>query len=166
MEEVTKEFRKIACTLESFYDFMGFDDEFKLQMWYEALKDIPSDILLVVIKKWVSTSPKKPTVADLRELAVKLQVGALDVDKAWEKVSYAIRCIGRYRPEEAMESFDDITKEAVKSIGFVNLCNDENAMAHFRDMYKIACNRYIDRAKTPASINQLTDNMILMLEKK
>lgn len=54
-------------------------------------------------------------------------------------VSKAIGQYGMYRTEEAMESFDEVTREAVKRLGFQNICLSENIVAdraRFAEIYQ------------------------------
>ena len=51
----------------------------------------------------------------------------------------AIRYFGYYRIDEAMETFDDVTRQCVERLGFKNICISENInqdRANFRMIYE------------------------------
>ena len=61
------------------------------------------------------TNKFKPTVAELREIYAELVSPVLsDWSEGREKVSRAIGHYGMYKEEAAMESFDEITSQAIK----------------------------------------------------
>ena len=70
----------------------------------------------------------------------------------------AVRHYGYYREAEALESMDEITREACKRIGFINICLSENITADracFRQIYEQIAERKKTAAMLPAGLQQL-----------
>ncbi len=86
------------------------------------------------------TNKFKPTVAELREIYTDLVSPVLsDWSEGWEKVSKTIGHYGMYQEAAAMESFDEVTREVVKRLGFQNICLSENIVAdraRFAEIYQ------------------------------
>ena len=89
---------------------------------------------------WAVPNKFKPTVAELREIYAELVSPVLsDWSEGWEKVCKAIGHYGMYQEEAAMESFDEVTREVVKRLGFQNICLSENIVAdraRFAEIYQ------------------------------
>lgn len=119
-----------------------------MELWYRQLQDIPCEVAEVALQKWVSVNKWSPSIADIRELAASICGGEIsDWGESWEKVISACRRYGRNRALEAMESFDDITREAVKRVGgFIYICNSENIVAD-RARYEQVYNALAERKK-------------------
>ena len=92
------------------------------------------------LQKYMLTQKFKPTVAELREIYADLICPVIsDWSEGWEQVSKASGQYGMYRAEEAMESFDKVTKEAVKRLGFQNIYLSEKIAAdraRFAEIYQ------------------------------
>lgn len=110
-----------------------------MQLWYAQLQDIPYKVAEAALNKWVATNKWSPTIADLRELATDVTVGeAPDWGDAWHTVMRAVSKYGYNRQAEAMEFLDDVTREAVRRVGWYDICMSENVgveRANFRDIY-------------------------------
>lgn len=111
-----------------------------MELWYRELQDIPYNVAEASLRQWVSTNKWSPSIADIREAAATMQTGVTpDWGDGWEKVLAAIRKYGSYRIEEAMQSFDPITRKCVERLGFKNICMSENISsdrANFRMLYE------------------------------
>lgn len=135
------EWGKIAKAIKHYYPREAvLPDAEAMSLWYDALKDIDYAVMSTGLKKWVMTNRFSPQIADLREMAVETKEGVTGGwDQAWGSVRTAIRRYGYYQPEEALESLDDLTRDAVNAIGFRELCISENPMAdraHFQRIYE------------------------------
>jgi hypothetical protein len=89
-----------------------------------------------------------------------------DWGNGWEQVENAIRYYGTYRASEALESFDEVTREVVKRLGFNNLCLSENVQAdraNFRMIYEQLAQRKATNDQIPENLKQLINNMPLMI---
>ena len=140
------EFGMFASAIRTFYPKEQIlPNKEAMQLWYRELCDIPFDVAEAALRKWVSTQKWSPSIAEIREMAAEVAHGeALDWTEAWEKTCYAIRRYGLYRPKEALESLDPLTRECVKRMGFTNLCTSENPIAdraNFRQCFEILAKR-------------------------
>ena len=70
----------------------------------------------------------------------------------WDQVLRAVRKYGSYRPVEAMESMDEITREAVRRLGYKELCMSENIMAE-RAQFRMIFEQIVDRRQTNSQIS-------------
>lgn len=115
------------------------------ELWFRQLQDIPFQIAEASLNKWVATNKWSPSIADIREMAASVQHGDIpDWSEAWEAVMLAIRRFGSYQEGEALASLDELTRTAVKRLGFRNICLSENITAdraNFRTTYEILVNR-------------------------
>ena len=112
-----------------------------VELWYQMLKDIDYNTMSMALNKWVATEKWSPTIADIRSACVTIQNGEYAPwPTEWEKVLYAVRSkYGRYREEEALNSFTQITRRCVTALGWEHLCDSENSMAdraHFGRIYE------------------------------
>lgn len=132
------------------------------ELWFEQLKDLDGKVVNAVLRKWVATNKWSPTIADIREQAVGLTVGApKDWGEAWESARYAVRRWGRNREQEALDSLDDLTRQVVNRIGFQTLCNSEEIgveRANFRMMYEQLASRAKETNQLPPKIKALVEN--------
>lgn len=157
----TKEFTTLAMAIKTYYPRERIlPNEQAMDLWYGQLKDIPYNVAEAALNKWVSTNKWSPSIADIRELATSIQHGDIpDWGEAWEKVCAACRRLGRDRSREALESFDDLTREAVKRIGgFTYICNSENIVAdraRFEQVYNALAERKKKEDQLSGPLQQL-----------
>lgn len=162
------EFKVIFGIIVASYDSFKAD-KYKLAIWYEELKDIPYKVLESCVRTWVSTNKWAPTIADLRETALKMSEGEDDWGKGWEEILKAISKYGYTQPEKAYASMSEITEKAARRIGFVNICMSENIAAdraNFRDIYNQLSERKKKDALIPANVKALINAAFLQIEKK
>lgn len=142
------------------------------EIWHRALSDIDFEVAQLAISKWVMTEKWPPTIADIRESAVNVSTEEIkDWSKAWEEVNKAVRLIGPYEEERAMQRFDEITAETVKRIGYQNLCmmeiSERDIMrAHFRDIYNQIANRQKEYAQLPMALRDKINAMQIGIPKR
>lgn len=112
------------------------------------------------------TNKFKPTVAELREIYIELVSPTIsDWSEGWEKVSRAIGHYGMYQEQAAMESFDEVTREVVKRLGFQNICLSENIVAdraRFAEIYQ-AIQR---RKRTEVNVESALPNLWEMVQNR
>lgn len=159
-----KQFLVLVKGLKSAYTKDNFiPDEDSVKLWFSLLKDIPYDVLNVAIQKYILTAIYPPTIAELRRLSSEIVQGQQpDWGDGWEQVQKAVRRYGMYRPEEAMQSMDEITRKCVEKIGFKNICLSENISverANFRMIYENLVEREKQDAQIPKKIKTLIDSM-------
>ena len=100
-------------------------DEFKKQVWFDMLGDLPYELAQMAAKKIILESPYPPTVADIRQQAVtitEMAAGKKDGATAWGEVVNAIRAFGSYREEEAIDTLSDMTRKVVRMLGWREIC--------------------------------------------
>lgn len=135
-----QEFATLVLAMQAMYgdEFIGTEEA--MDVWFALLYDLDYKILSKALQKHMLTNKFKPTVAELREIYAGLICPVIsDWSEGWEQVSKAIGHYGMYRTEEAMESFDEVTREAVKRLGFQNICLSENIVAdraRFAEIYQ------------------------------
>lgn len=168
------DFAIFAKTLKSYYprETNLLPTKEVIELWFHQLEDLEYNVIMTFLGKWVAVNKWSPSIADIRQGCMSLTNGpVLDWSEAWERVLRTLGKYGRNRAVEALESLDEITRTAVKRLGYTELCNSENIAvdrANFRTIYEELQQREVgDRAippKVQAMITQLLDNR-LMIEK-
>lgn len=136
-----------------------------IKVYVTMLKDIPLDLLTVSVQQCMAESEFLPTVAKVREKALKLSAPvAPEPLEAWGVVQKEIQRVGSYRSPK----FDDpIIDKAVDCIGWQTLCLSENPVAdraHFSKVYEgLLRQADSDRRLLPAA-RELREGVRLMLE--
>ena len=145
-------------------DFIGTEQA--LDVWYALLHDLDYQILSKVLQQYMLTNKFKPIVAELREIYAELVSPATsDWSEGWEQVSKAIGHYGMYQEKAAMESFDEVTREVVKRLGFLNICLSENIVAdraRFAEIYQ-AIHR---RKRTEVNVGSALPNLQEMVQNR
>lgn len=158
------EFKILAKGMKAVYTQSWFlPDAEAIKIWYELLKDLDYAVTNIAIQKYMLTNKKEPTVADIRELVVSVKVG----DKpswsdGWEEVLRAISMYGWYREKEALLSMSEITRKAVKRLGFKNICMSENIMtdrANFRMIFEQLAERQQTEKQLPVTLSALIEQV-------
>lgn len=155
------EFSLLVSAIRTFYPAANIlPNEQAMMLWYEMLKDLDYQTSEAAVKKWVATNKWPPTIADIREGASSVQSkGIKDWGEAWSDVKRAISEYGSYEAIKALDSLDELTRSAVKRIGFYDLCMSENQAAdraNFRMIYE-------ELAKREKEDRQLPDNVRLLI---
>lgn len=167
------EFGKIAAALKTYYpkEQNLLPTQEAVILWHKQLKDIPYEVCAAAVQKWTATQKWSPSIAELREIATSIVSEEIpDWGDAWERVMKAVTRYGTWGTKEAMASFDDITREAVKRIGFYNLCMSENITAdraNFRTIYTSLVERKKQNDALPVALKEYIGKMqIGMIEKE
>ena len=132
-----------------------------MALWYEQLKDIEYKVLEVALQKWVATHKYSPAISELSETVAEIARAdepPMEWGAGWQQVMDAVSHYGYYREAEALESMDEITREACQRIGFINICLSENMAADracFRQIYEQIAARKKTAAMLPAGLQQL-----------
>ena len=134
-------------------------NEQAVELWYRQLQDLDYKIAEAALNEWVATQKWSPSIADIRELAARIRFGEVpDWGEGWRKTMRAIRMYGYYRPEAAMDSLDDLTRETVRRLGFQTLCLSENQeadRANFRRIYEELASRSRVQSMIPAAVKEV-----------
>ena len=168
-----QEFAKACIILQT--EFEGFElikNKERFNMWFEMFVDEEYEVFVTAIKKYVLTSPFKPTVAALREqiMLIKNPYTDFTCEDSWKEVQDAIRYCGYYNELEAMARMSPITQSIVRSLGYKYLCTSEDQMAdraHFIKMFDAHSKREKDNLMLPSSVKnetlRLRNGMLKML---
>lgn len=168
-----QEFSKWAMALKTYYPREQLlPNQQAMELWYNALNDIPMEVAEAALMKWVATNKWSPTIAEIRETVTGVKHGEKkDWSEAWADVRLAIQRFGMYRAGEAMDSFEPITREAVRRLGFYNLCVSENeisARARFREVFENLADSDHVRKQLPIGlrdvIKHIQGNTVLGIE--
>lgn len=156
-----QEFGKFVMALKTYYPRETLlPNNQAIELWYRQLNDIPYEIAELVLNKWVATNRWSPSIADIREQATEVKQGQKpDWGAGWEQVLSAIKNYGVYRPDEALASMDETTRQAVKQIGFREICMSENIAAD-RANFRMIYERQVERQKQDAQIPEKLKLMI------
>ena len=165
-----KEFGLLASAIRTYYPKEQIlPNQQAMELWYRELQDIPYAVAEAGLRKWVATNKWSPTIADIREMTTTVQNGELpDWGEGWEQVITAIGKYGWYRANEAMETFDDLTRTCVERLGFKNLCMSENVnadRANFRMIYEQLASRKQKESVLPLGLMQEVERIRLEQQK-
>ena len=168
-----EEFKVLVKGMKAVYSQPTFiPDQDAFNVWYSLINDLTYEVCNVAIQKYMLANKYPPTIADIRELATTVRFGELpNWSESWENVIRAIRRYGSYNEAEALNSLDDLTRQAVIRLGFRNLCMSENIAverANFRMIYEQLAERLKDKQNTPLQLQQTIDLLLesnrMMLE--
>jgi len=116
------EMLKILAIVKTAYPrFDDFRDQKRLEeanrLWYRHFKTFDYKVIEKAVDKYIATGQFPPTIAEIREIALKLINPYPGAAVAWSEVKRAISSYGFYQAEAAMNSMSKLTREAVKQIG-------------------------------------------------
>ncbi len=127
-------------------------------LWGEMMSDTDIATVTTALKRLIATCKFPPTIAEVRESISAVTYEALpDAGAAWGEVNRAISNYGYYRESEALASMGEITREAVRGMGWKQLCMSEikNEMAdraHFLRIYEAIAKRIEQDRLLPAGL--------------
>ena len=159
-----REFATFAAALKTYYPKENLlPNSQAMELWYRQLQDIPYIVAEAALQKWVATQKWSPSIAEIRAMAITVTAGEkLLWSDGWEQVQTAIRKYGSYNIPAAMESFDDVTRQTVKRLGFRELCMSENPMqdrANFRDIFNMIAERQVKANQLPVTLVGLIESI-------
>lgn len=163
-----REFALFASALRTYYPKEKLlPNEQAMELWFNQLQDIPYKVAEVTLYKWVATNKWSPSIADIREQVAEITQGAAkDWGEAWREVLNAVHNYGSYQQIEAMESLDELTRQAVRRVGYMSICMSENIAterANFRMVYEQLLERQKQDAQIPQNLKALMSNMPMLL---
>lgn len=159
-----KEFGFFVMALKTYFPREKLlPNEQAIELWFRQLNDIEYIIAEAALNEWVATQKWSPSIADIRELAARIRFGEVpDWGEGWRQTMKAIRLYGYYRPEQAMDSLDDLTRETVRRLGFQRLClseNQESDRANFRRIYEELASRGRRQSMIPDNLKGVIDEL-------
>ena len=157
-----QEFSKIAMAIRTYYPKEQLlSDRYAMDLWYEALNDLPYQLAHNALKKWVETNRWSPSISDIRGMCATFANGDFNSwEDEWQNVCEAIRKYGYMREEEALNSLPEITARIVVRMGYKNLCSSEKPSvdrANFRDIYNNTVTKEKEREKLSPRIRDAID---------
>lgn len=160
-KETELEIGKIIWALASMYPAITVGQS-TVNAYVSMLKDIPLQILKTVIDQVGCESKFFPTIAEIREKAIMLQLPDFENGiTAWGDVKKAFAKYGFYR----LPKFDNpITAQAVECLGWKELCSSENEeadRAHFARIYDDLVRRNVQNAKMLPAARDLREQRLL-----
>ena len=158
------EFAVFSAALKTYYPREQLlPNEQAMELWYQRLSDIPATVAEAALNMWVTTNKWSPSIADIREEATKVMYGEIpDGGEAWHNVNRVMREYGSYNPGAALAELDDLTKECVKRLGYIDLCMGTNPAAdraNFRLIYEQLANRKRLEEQLPPALQELIQSM-------
>lgn len=160
------EFAAFAMAVRTYYPKENIlPNQQAMELWYRELQDLPAKVAEAALRKWVSTNKWSPSIAEIREMTVSITEGdGLTWGEAWEQVVLAIRRYGSYRPQEALDSLDPLTRRCVQNLGYRELCMSENPMAdraNFRMIFETLSQRKKTEQQLALPLREIIDALRL-----
>lgn len=155
-----EEFAKLFIVIKATYPNNKVLEEPETKnVWYELLKDLDYGTSSKVVKEYIQNNVFPPTIADIRKGCKKEEQAFADTwDVAWTKVMKAISKYGARGATEAMNSLDDLTRKAVKSIGFTEICTSTSTSYlknEFKEVYKRYQEEYDSKVQSSSGIRRI-----------
>ena len=134
-----EEFKQMVKIMKSMWSNDRFlPDGIAIKMWYQMLKDLTTDELGMAIKKHAMTNKFPPTIAELRGYVAEAKANTGSWSDGWEQVRIAIGRFGYCNEHDALESMDEVTRTAVKRLGWQNICmTDTDGLAALRANFRL-----------------------------
>lgn len=157
-----EEFARLSAGIKGFYpSFQIMPTEESMELWYQQLKDLDYKTASIAISKHVCTNKYPPSVAEIRKGYMDITNGYIpDWGEGWEKVLKAIRQYGYDRELEAMDSFDEVTRQVVRRLGWINICMSEEISverANFRTLYEAVAEKHREQLQIPSAIKAVIE---------
>lgn len=165
-----EEFAVFVSAMRTYYGRENLlPNNLAMELWYAQLQDIPYEVAEASLNKWVATNRFSPSIAEIRQMAAEVTMGeGPDWGDAWEQVKRAISRFGYNRQEEAMASLDDTTREAVRRVGWYDICMSETPgveRASFRDIYNSLSERKRKEVQLPPGVITMIEEIQRGFEK-
>jgi len=140
--EITRVLGTLMLAYPSWGESAGTKIDGTLEVYRRSLIDIDGKLLEAAAMQHIAMSKWFPSVSELRESALSIIThGDESAEEAWGEVKKAIRTYGSYR-EPVLNNAK--IAQAVKIMGWMNLCMSENEVAdraHFFKIYQSLQNR-------------------------
>lgn len=145
----------VAMVLGAFPNAIPRDPEMArktAEVYKRMLLDLDFEVAERAVARLIATSKFMPTIAEIRSASIDVQRGARRLGgEAWGDVNAEVRRVGRYGSPEFT---DPLTAEAVRQLGWLNLCDSTNDVAdraRFVELYDgLAARARQDQVAGPA----------------
>lgn len=134
----------------------------QIEVWYSILGNYTAEEFSQAVQDLIKTERYMPSIAQITESIAKQHIGDYpSAEDEWNCVKDAIRKIGFYRQEEALNSLKPFTREIVERIGFTNLCMaDQDQQVWNRKEFIDTYNNRIKYATNDYQIGKKTLDML------
>lgn len=145
-----KELKKVLTYLSEAYSTFGVTAA-KFAVWQDGIGDINPEVVFKAVKEHIRESKYPPSIAEIRNLCMRIIDPYKSADDAWNEVLKAIRDFGSYRTQEATVKLDPIVIQALSAAGgYSSLCamqigEMEKARARFEVKYNKVKRENIDK---------------------
>ena len=158
-EETTQVLSILKTAYPKFYANLTKESALQtIELWSVMFANDPLEVVKVALYKLIATSVYPPSIADIRKAMVFVSdTGENDMGRAWGEVIKAVGSYGYMREQEALESMTLITRRAVESMGWKNICQSENLMAdraHFFKIYQAISDRVTEDKLLPSGLKE------------
>lgn len=156
-----QEVAKLLAFISAVYPNVDLRDG-TVEAWHELLGDIPFDLALAATKKVLSEQeiPGLPAVGKIRQAVAAMMTSDMpSAAQAWGMVVEAIKRYGYYRQDEALEALPERVSEAVRCIGWQELClstEPEIVRAQLMRIYEQYAAKEKQEYSIPADVRALT----------
>lgn len=159
-----KEFAQIVLGIKAAYpNATVLEEDTAKDLWYLALGDLDYPVVHNAVMEHICTQKWPPSIAEIREKCTEQLFDIPDWGEAWESVLRAISRYGYMQEIEALSSLDDLTRIAVKRIGFRNICMSENIVAdraNFRNIYEGMLKEEKKLTQLPGFVREAKERML------
>lgn len=130
----------------------------RVNLWHAMFADEPYSLVYSAVQQFIATDTKgyAPAIGQIKEICAKTVNPAIgDWTEGWGQVNKAIGKYGSWDKAGAMSSFDDTTAEAVRRLGWEEICSSQNietTRAQFRQTYELISKRESEQIAIPAKI--------------
>lgn len=132
-------------------------------VYQSSLEDLSFDTARKAVRRLMACSKFRPSISEVRSMCVDIELGTKRTGiEAWGDVLMAIRIFGSYRTPK----FEDpLVAEAVRQLGWRNLCLGDAGEASDRARFAEAYDTLVDRQRAdavagfalpPPSLNRLS----------
>lgn len=154
-----KDWLKLAKALKCAFSQENYlPDEYSWELFYNMLKDLPTEAVTLAVNKCILECRFPPKVAELREAAINIMTPqTADWSTGWGEVIKCIGMFGRDREKEALGYMSEITAECVKRLGWKELCLSEYQISDrekFKNTYETIQKRKKQDALLPLSYKE------------
>ena len=159
-----REFATIAAGLKAVYaDPKFMADKFAMDVWYEALKDLPYDVASAAAQAYIQSETYFPTPASIRKYAV--QVTTKDDMSELEAWNMVYKAMSNIRDGNAKAEFDKLPAVIQKALGNPASLKEMSVMdietvntveqSHFIRAYRTALEREKKTMQLHPSLRQI-----------
>ena len=143
-----------------------------IEVYALALSDLDYPLAEAAVLDAVSKSKFFPTIAEIREAAARLLVGADSAPQAleaWGKVKQAVEIFGRHGWAGAQKFLDERTAATIRAIGWLSFCDSEVSeemswRARFVELYDQYQRREVRQAQILPAVREVAQRQIEALK--